>query len=420
MYAPPKDLAERNFNILKSTTNKQYIYPNCLLIRCYIVDIDRNLIRIQPMDINDVTQTDKIMATEQNTDNIETGFPIPFTKEVLKQDILNVILVLANMFHFAFFRDLNTGSQIWELLSKRPLDYAGAIGDPDMTPEALGLSFQDVENMAISEDLLEFYDFGVHGIVDTTKPSQDDSESSGNWLSRILVDLKGSHFLEDWSGYTHLKHGESIDRCIHTLELANARMMLEGGSEGFFLGHQDKVLTIRQMALLSGMTEASIRTLSGPNRNNRLITKKDGSSTYVEIADAVAWLISKGRYITIKRTVGRGAEIFTNRKMFSADEFEEAIEFRRAYLSDEIGSESVNARLEKTGLRKVTVKSDHSPVTWQVIGSDQLLNTELMKRLGEALQLPPDTFALRAAEAVMHEKLREVEQQLKQISQPQQ
>ena len=47
------------------------------------------------------------------------------------------------------------------------------------------------------------------------------------------------------------------------------------------------------------------------------------------------------------------------------------------------------------------------------------MNTELMTRFAEVLELPADLFALRAAEAVMRERLRTIETQLKQAQQKQ-
>jgi hypothetical protein len=355
------------------------------------------------------------MQTDYATDDIAAGFPVPFTKDALKKDILDVMLILINQTRFTFFRDSNSEAQLWALLSKRPIDFAFELANPDMTPVDLGLSFPDIEGIEMVQTLMEFYDFGVHGILDTSKPCFDDSDGSGNCLSRILYDLRRSKFLEDWTGYKSEDLFGAVDRCLLITELANARLMLESGREGFFLGHQGSTLSIRQISLLSGMTEASIRTLAGPNRKNRLITKKNGNNTVIEIEDARAWLISKGRYIPIKKTSARGAEDFTGRKFFSRDEFEEAIGYRREFLINELGEEVVNQRIANSGIVKVDIPHTNIFGTFKGIGNEQLLNTDLMRRLSEVLELPTELFVLRAAEAVTHEQLRAIETQLKQI-----
>lgn len=356
------------------------------------------------------------MNIQQTTGDVTAEFTVPFTKDALKNDILDVMLILINQTRFTFFRDSDTESQMWALLSRTPTEHAFELANPDMEPKDLGLKFSDIESISMVQGLMQFYDYGVHGILDTSKPDFDDSDGDGNWLSRILYDLRRSSFLEDWSGYTLEDRNGAVDRCLFVAELANARLMLEGGREGFFLGVQEsRMLSIRQMSLLSGMTEASIRTLAGPNRKNRLITKKEGNNTFIDIEDAKLWLISKSRYVPIKKTSARGAEDFTGRKFFSGDEFEEAINYRREFLISELGKDVVNERIATTGLVEVDIPHKNIPGTFKGIGNEQLLNTDLMRRLGDALQLPIELFSLRATEAVTHEKLRAIEMQLKQV-----
>ena len=355
------------------------------------------------------------MQTRDAMDDITAGFSAPFTMDALKDDILDVMLALINQTRFTFYRDSETETQLWALLSRTPTEYSFELADPEMTPKDLGLSFSAVENLSMVQDLMQFYEYGVNGILDTSKPCFDDSEGGGNWLSRILFDLRRSKFLEDWSAYKTEDLFGAVDRCLFVAELANARLMLEGGQEGFFLGGQDYTLSIRQMSLLSGMTEASVRTLAGPNRKNRLITKKDGNNTVIDIEDAKAWLIAKGRYVPIKKTSARGTDDFTVRKFFSRDEFEQAIYYRREFLIAELGKDVVNERIAHTEFVEVDIPHANIPGTFKGISNEQLLNTDLMHRLAVALQLPAERFALRAAEAVTHEKLRAIEAQLQHI-----
>jgi hypothetical protein len=205
--------------------------------------------------------------------------------------------------------------------------------------------------------------------------------------------------------------------------------MLEGGSEGFFLDDREEgFLSIRQMALVSGMTEASIRTLASRSRknqlksandsNSQLITKNDGKNTSIDIADAKAWLKAKGRYVDISRKRNRGATDFTYRKLSSIGEIEDAIADRLEFLRAQYGEEAINSRLERIGIKAIEQQIVPPIDLWkQVIGEEQLMKTELMRSFAEALELPADLFALRAAEAVMQEKLRGIEKQVKQAQQ---
>lgn len=351
------------------------------------------------------------------TEEHGTGFPIPFTLEELKQDILETMMTLLNQARFTFLRDRECDTKLWSLLSSTPLEYPSEFANPDNGAKDLGLTFPDIESIELVHSLVHFYNYGMHGILDESMIEMDDSEGLGNWASRILFDLHRSEFLADWIAYRGVDVQASVARCLLVTELANARLMLEGGGEGFYLGSQNDVLDIRQMALLAGMTEGSIRTLAGPNRKNALITTKNavGTGVHIEIENAKAWLKSKGRYVPIKKTSARGAEDFTNRKFTSISEFEHAVYERRAYLNIQHGEEVINSRLIDAGVQSLRSNPASNMIRMDTLGGERLLDAELMARLGEALELPKELFALRAAEVVAVERLTEIEYLLKQV-----
>lgn len=356
----------------------------------------------------------------ETTEDQGTGFPIPFTLDELKQDILETMMALINQARFTFLRDQGTDAKLWSLLSSKPDDdYPSSYANPDNGAKELGLTFSDIENIEFVNSLVQFYNYGMLGIRDESMIEMDDCEGPGNWLSRILYDLNRSTFLLDWNEYRDANVYASVERCLLVTELANARLMLEGGSEGFYLGSQDGALDIRQMSLLAGMTEGSIRTLAGPNRKNALITTKNptGTGVHIEIENAKAWLKSKGRYVPIKRTSARGAEDFTNRKFTSISEFEHAVFERRAYLNIQRGEEVINSRLIEAGAQSLQSNPASDLMRMDTLGKDRLLDADLMAHLGEALELPKELFALRAAEAVSVQRLAEIEYLLKQVQQ---
>jgi hypothetical protein len=92
---------------------------------------------------------------------------------------------------------------------------------------------------------------------------------------------------------------------------------------------------------------------------------------------------------------------------------------RIEYLKKQGNAESVNSRIESTGIALILQEvSPGSGIAHPSLGEDQLLNRELMPRLAEALEMPAEMFALRAAESVMQNRLREIEKQFKQVQQP--
>lgn len=358
--------------------------------------------------------------SNETTEDQGSGFPIPFTLDEFKQDILETMMALINQTRFAFFRDQGTDAKLWSLLSNKPdVDYPGSYADPDNGAKELGLTFSDIEDIEFVNNLEQFYNFGMLGIRDESMIEMDDCEGPGNWLSRILYDLNRSTFLLEWNEYRNANVYASVERCLMVTELANARLTLEGGRETFYLGSDDGVLDIRQMSLLAGMTEGSIRTLAGPNRKNALVTTKNptGTGVHIEIENAKAWLKSKGRYVPIKRTSARGAEDFTNRKFTSISEFEHAVFERRAFLNIQRGEEVIDSRLIEAGVQSLRSNPHSDMMRMDTLGEKRLLDAELMARLGEALELPKELFALRAAEVAAIERLAVIEHLLKQVQQ---
>jgi hypothetical protein len=316
-------------------------------------------------------------------------------------------------------------SRVWSLLSSKPCP-SRMLYDPDANPDDVDLVFSEVEHLALVVSLLQLYDYGVQGFLDTS--IGDDFERCdgyANQAARILYDLDHSTFLEEWGNSGIYSSATAVKKCSYVFELANARLMLEGASEGFFLDDREEgFLSVRQLALLSGMTEASIRTLASRSKKEHaagggnLAMTNDGKNTSIDIHTAKEWLKAKGRYVSIVKKQTRGSTDFTTRRHASTRDIEDAIFDRIEYLKEKLGHELVNARIESAGVvRTLQPVSPDTDIARPALGQDQLLNTELMHRLAEALEMPAGLFALRVAEAVMQDRLREIEKQLKQVLQ---
>lgn len=335
--------------------------------------------------------------------------PLNYPKEQLQGDILNILLTLLNQARFAFFRP-NGDKCLWALLASQKTDAEGDFANPDMTTDDLGLEFDHVADMEFAKTVLQVYDYGVLGLDDSSAPSLDDCEGGAAWTSRTLFDLARSEFLREWSDYAGPLCAESVGRCLKLFELANARLMLEGGREGFYLTQQEQDrLTFQQLSLLSGMTEPSLRTLA--SRGTGLRTIKEGSATFIEIADAKEWLRARGRYEPIRAISDRGATISLERPFGSVDNLQMAVFDRIDYLVHEIGKEALDQRIAETGIR-FERETAYRHVVESVSLSD-LEDRELMKKLAIALDWPPVQFALRAGETVLREKLNLIEKELK-------
>lgn len=353
-------------------------------------------------------------------DEITTGFPVLFSKEEFKTHILDLMVAFTQQAQCIFMADDCAQSKaIWGVLSPTLENHSGFVSSGSNHRD-IGLTYADVEHLSMAQTLMALYDYGVYGVLDTSEGVIDRCDGYENQVSRLCYDINRSEFLKDWDDAGAKGMGplaKAAERCVYVCELANARLMLEGSDEGFFLDDRDEgFLSIRQMALISGMTEASIRTMAGPNRKNRLVTKNDGKSTLIEIADAKAWLISKARYVPISHQRTLGSEDLTSQKFVSRNEFEKAIQDRLGYLCVQHGDLTVNTRVAAVGLSQ-----ELEPIVAgidlmrPVMGEAQLLDAELMRSLANALELPGEPFVLRAAEAVIRDRLRAIEEQLKQV-----
>ncbi len=335
--------------------------------------------------------------------------PLSFpTKEAIQKDVLETLLVMSNQVRFAIAGP-GTDGKLWALLSSRPLDYPHELANPDNSPDDLGLTWPDVAETALAQTLMELYDYGVLGLEDASAEELDNNEGGAAWVSRLLHDLRHSAFLAEWDEATGGRSMPSVERCLLLAETANARVLLEGGKEGFFLNDREAgYLTFRQLSLLSGMTESSLRTVAS-RASGGLVTERLGNNSYIEVSHAKQWLKARNRYTPVRRVSNAGAVPMTERRFASTDEFQLAIDQRVSYLAEEIGLEVLQQRLKGSPFGE----PKKGPASYFIeVGAKQMANRKLMEALGKALDLPARMFALRAAETLHSEVLRHVEKEI--------
>lgn len=368
------------------------------------------------------------MTNINHTEANSSGFPVLFTREEFKEDVLELMLLFTQQAQFTFMADSSDQSKgIWGLLSPKASEFT-ELGDAGQSHHDLGLEFPDIEGLSMAQTLMKLYDYGVLGVLDPSNGRLDYFDGYENQVSRMCYDINRSAFLDEWSNNGIGPQARAAQRSLYVCELANARFMLEGSDEGFFLDEREEgFLSVRQLSLLSGMTEPSIRTLLSRNRKssttavasdeNALVTVTNGKNISIAIDIAQAWLKSKGRDVPITYKKSVGSRDFTERRFFSRNEFEREVEARIGFLTVRDGVDAVKARIAETGLAYVQEPiGSHPSLALQEIGELQLLDTNRMQSLAKALELPTDRFALRAAETVLQEKLRSIEAQIMKLS----
>lgn len=367
------------------------------------------------------------MTVDPRIDANTTGFPVQFTKDEFKEDVMELMLLFVQQAQFTFLADSSDQSKaIWGLLGSKASEFNG-LGVAGETHSDLGLEYSDIEGLSMVQTLMSLYDYGVLGILDPSNGRLDFFDGYENQVSRLCYDINRSAFLQEWANGGLWPQAKAAARSLYVCELANARLMLEGSDEGFFLDEREEgFLSVRQLALLSGMTEPSIRTLLSRSRKgsaaaatneSALVTVTDGKNVSIAIEVAKTWLRGKGRYVPITYKQSTGSNDLTARKFFSRNEFEREVAARTQFLIDRDGADAVTSRIASTGLVYVQESiGDHPTLSVTKIGEAQLLDSNLMQRLGAILELPANRFALRAAETVTQEKLRSIDAQIKKLS----
>jgi hypothetical protein len=344
-----------------------------------------------------------------------TNFPIPFTKEQLREAILAIYLLQARQ-AYLFCNEKTT----WPLAGPVRVEEPGILWIGENSAEDFGIAYDMIRSSHFALALEQEYEFAFHGkVTDGVEPMT--YESMHMWVADLLMDLNDSQLVLEWESYG-VDLQAHIARCLHVCELANARIILEGAEPfSHFAGldgaarktkkHTDDTatsldgLTIRQMSLLSGMEEMSIRTAASRQGPNMLPTFKDENRrTLVKPEDAKKWLIAKERYLAIDS--GEQIIDLAKTRVTSAHQFNDLMSSRIRQLSYDIPSRM--NRLKQVGdlvaTRGLTFKD--------VITREMLMDNVLMTAIATVLELPPDLVAVRARQAALQDEVRELEDQI--------
>lgn len=343
----------------------------------------------------------------QNTPNTtpvataQSAFPVPFTLEQLREDILDIYLL--QLRNLSLFTSREKGSE-FAGVDLYELDSGGT------SARELGLSYEGIQDANFAKAMEQQYSYAFFGIDNRlSEPMQ--CETPHTWVAALLSDLKTSAIADEREAYGATLN---VHRCVHACELANARKILEGEC-GFYTfdrawGDEDNntsdgaggALTIHQMALLSGMEEMSIRTAISRPSANQLSAFKEDRRTLVKIADAKEWLIAKARYVSVSILDKGGQALDLEKTSFNRpSDFAFAISSHVRFLTETQPHSDIRGKLDR-------LKS----AGLDFFDRNFLLNSELMERAAVILGLPETLLVLRAKEAVLKHDLAEISHSL--------
>lgn len=299
--------------------------------------------------------------------------------------------------------------------------------DPDLTagPADIGLVFADIAHSDFARTFVTLYDYAYHGLLSSEAEAMGDETGYTRAAARVF-DLQWATLPEQTLQDEVVPAAE---RLTQVAETANARHILEGGSEPFYPFRRKRKttsekreyepeeasegeLTVRQLALLAGMEEMTIRTLANPKREDALQTVNRDGRTWIDIATAKRWLQRKGKYVPVRRGWGR-IDLATAR-LNCLQDLLDLLDTALKQQGDALpgGLPSLKKRLAKASL----------PVTETGRGLFfDLSPAELVARvdaLAEILDLPKPLLRLRSREVLAREDLAQVQRELEALKQP--
>ena len=326
----------------------------------------------------------------------QSAFPIPFTKDQLQQDILEIYLLQLRTTEL--FADIGP---VWALTNKAPQVDLTSLWNPEWQAKDYGLNYADISRTQLAKALEQQYDYAFHGVISVGVEMMT-YESVHTWVAAYLMDLSTSQTVDEWESY-----GGPISRCFHACELANARLAMEGGEIfSYFAPAKDKdndataykAVTVRQMALLSGMEEMTIRTAASRKSANPLQTYKKDRQTLISSEVAKAWLIAKNRYVPVTKRTNVTTLNLANTQFADINSIRDAIHRHIKDVAGRSDGQAVQLRIH-AALTQLGYDNEVS------LDRSAFLNTDLMTLIAGFLQLPANLLVLRAREAVLNDDL---------------
>lgn len=347
-----------------------------------------------------------------NTTSISTTreplFPLPFTREQIREDVCNIYLFEARK-----AAHLYGGQQSAPYPTFLDgLEFSSWF-DQDHGPKELELSYEKVSKYDLAMAMEDFFDLGFYAVLfSRVEPMEMDTVYT--WIGYYLQDCTKSAYLEEWEAYgaTIL---DSIKRCLYVCELANARCILEEKEAFAYLrstkddeGTYDE-LSIRYLAMLAGMEELSLRSAISRKTAPVLEIKKDDRRTFIESEVARNWLIAKGRYQPV--IIGHlSAEIDLAKAHYnSIDDFVNMLFDRLAFVGDKAADPAALKQSMSNSLRSQKIEDLRG------MQFDDLCNESLMNSVADVLDFPAELLKIRAREAALRSRISRCEWELKQL-----
>ncbi len=337
-------------------------------------------------------------------------FPLPFTREQLQLDIQNIVLL-----EMRRLRHISAEDAALPILD--PVDWL-PFWDASRAPDEIGITYAQASKFAIAPVCEDYFDYGFYAVTGT-RSDQFTWDTIHTWIAAYLVDLSKSNYVAEWDpGEGHEGLQDGINRCLYLCELVNARAILEGNGCFYHFSGLNKDdggvtgdLSIRQLAMLSGMEEMSLRSYISRKTAPILEIGKDDRRTYISSEIAKQWLIAKGRYLPVQ-TGRRSAELDLSMTRFdNLGEFTSMLRDRLAFIGDKSQDRAALIDAVATALKASGIDDLYG------LNYHHTNDNGLMEHLATLLELPANLFKYRAKEAALKSEIFNYQLQLKQLQQ---
>lgn len=354
------------------------------------------------------------------TDKYSSEFPVSYTETALKKDIFAIYLATSMDIHMISNEGI-ASKVVGMILEKTNLvlderEVIDILKHYKKEDSDLPITYEDICKTPLVQAMEEFYRFAYLGI-------QIEENIPGKYIRTEMI-IKRLEMLSEWGIFSN----GLLKRCRDMIDLARARDILEqtnvfsidyqiGGDNQNEKDRTKDALTIRQMALLAGMEEMSIRAAANPNRVERLITfKGEGGRTLVSIEDAKEWLKSKKRYVIVRNGTYKNIDIQSG-VFESLDQLADALQ--KLYMSklQYIGDDGWEQPYEKEKvLKKLGFEFERN-------GNDRIIKIErknlknkaLVGELEKIFNIKKGVLDLKVDAALKREDLARIEKELRDI-----
>lgn len=337
-----------------------------------------------------------------------TTIAVPFTIEQIQEDICRILVMEARKLSQLMHEDRPLMLAALGLATPAGPDF----WDASATPAEAGLTYDMVADSTLAKAMLDHYDFAFHAI-ETGRTEAMRWDSIHTAIGAYILSLQDSPYAAEWEGEGDDELPKAIKRCLQVIETSNARLILEG-EEPFYDFASDPIdqrnegpsateLTIRQLSMLAGLEEMTLRSAISRKTSPQLVTRKEDRRTYVEAQVAKEWLIAKGKYLPVTRPA------FARRLDLHITSFKSAIQLASGLAAHLACLAHENPLVE---LSVLAVIDKYGALDLNNFAMTHAGSAAAMRELAVALQLPAELLRLRAREAHLFSQLAETEIEL--------